>query len=843
MKTTMQRWGLTPVTPDFDQVDEAQLSASGIEPEIAAALGWSTCRDIDQMRADLHSTVDPEQCPSLRMPSRWASAAGQAMIRHEIVRHRPHVPAREYRPGREDRVMKYVGPAGVPTQPYLPMELARTDIMGPTESIWSGPSKKIWITEGEKKAVAHISHIGEACVSVPGVDCWREAGADIPTLHPSIRALGLEGRTVVIGYDTDMWCKPNVLRAAATMALAIAREGGLPVVADWRGDQALKGLDDRLVAVGAAEYRAGHDYVPAIPSACREWVVEASRGRRKREVQDLLSRWVAWCQMIEAVAPKFGGEAKTWRLGKRWWSSWAADMPITITTSDLMRLGRVALPQAEPATDDHPWAIEPGDGWERWHVLSDGTRLPAGTTEILTSSPASGALALIGALTDEGSILAQRHGSYVVYRDGWWQTMETDTLRDRVARWHLRRETADEHPVDATPRWIDDVMTALGNFLRTPSRDLWSASSQRWIACGDVSISLDGEDLMQAPHDPAHRAMIGYDWSWAEAQEQEPTTWDRAAERWMHPGPQHGLDESAALDEADAKWECVTEWFGRQLIQGPAETKRALILVGGAGRGKSTCLEALASAWPSTGRISMSPSLMDREYDLARLSGSTLNVVPEVPTRIASAAVENVKAVVECVSQVRARAAYGAPFDFRPATTHLWAGNDMPDWRDRSGAVWDRLIPIWLEGDKIRGTSADDQDLGVKLQEEIPAMVVRAIRVALRAIRAGRRSIIVPATSQTSVQDEQMMGDTVASWIAESDMFEVDPSGSTWLAAAEIHAEYARWCRDHGHEPMGLQKFVLRAASIGVGRARKRVTGRSNPVSALAMRRVAININ
>jgi len=112
------------------------------------------------------------------------------------------------------------------------------------------PGRRLWITEGVKKADALASR-GEVVVALTGVFNWR---SKLGTLG-DWEDVPLKGREVVVCFDADTVHKPNVLRAMVRLGRWLKSKGVdrvlfLIVPAEVNGTT-VKGADDYLAAGGS----------------------------------------------------------------------------------------------------------------------------------------------------------------------------------------------------------------------------------------------------------------------------------------------------------------------------------------------------------------------------------------------------------------------------------------------------------------------------------------------------------------------------------------------------------------------------------------------------------------
>lgn len=142
-------------------------------------------------------------------------------------------------------LQRYSQPRGTKPELFLP------DLGGiPWEKVKADTSRRLIITEGEKKAAAACK-VGLACIGLGGVECWASKGG-IPLDDWDIFDLG--EREVWIVFDSDIVDKPPVRSAARRLANMLASRGAVVSMVDLPSDDTEKtGLDDFLVTKGLAD--------------------------------------------------------------------------------------------------------------------------------------------------------------------------------------------------------------------------------------------------------------------------------------------------------------------------------------------------------------------------------------------------------------------------------------------------------------------------------------------------------------------------------------------------------------------------------------------------------------
>lgn len=203
----------------------AQLLAdSAITPEVAAARGYAT----EDTAARLHRMGFSKKlkAPGLLIPVH--NASGDIAL-HE---YRPDVP----RVNEQGRPRKY-------EKPWKSTNVI--DVPPPIRHQIGNPDIPLWITEGARKADAAVS-AGLCCVSLAGVDCWRNKD----TALPDWELIALRDREVLVCFDNDVMTKETVRRALTRLTSFLSYRGARVKHVILPGSDGKVGLDDYLAAGG-----------------------------------------------------------------------------------------------------------------------------------------------------------------------------------------------------------------------------------------------------------------------------------------------------------------------------------------------------------------------------------------------------------------------------------------------------------------------------------------------------------------------------------------------------------------------------------------------------------------
>lgn len=209
----------------------AMLAASGITPEHARARGYQSV-DTKQRVRNLNITDSGCGVPGLLIPERRIDGS---------------VWGYQYRPDRPrmraGKPVKYETPRG---------QKNRIDVPPGAGMYLTDPSRDLWITEGCRKAdAAYLA--GLICIALNGVSGWRGTNPQGgKTALPDWNDIALNGRRVVIAFDSDATRKPEVQAQLQQLGNYLTSKGADVAYCWLPADGSDKvGLDDYLAA--------GHD--------------------------------------------------------------------------------------------------------------------------------------------------------------------------------------------------------------------------------------------------------------------------------------------------------------------------------------------------------------------------------------------------------------------------------------------------------------------------------------------------------------------------------------------------------------------------------------------------------
>lgn len=249
---------VTEVSP----VHAEELASSCIGADHIAARGYRTLYGSDDDRAELKTLRIPRfmwrhdtAFPGLLIP--------EYRVTGELIGYqwKPAVPQRNS----DGKPVKYASQSGTPNHLDIP-PLVSDKVRD--------PSNPLWITEGVKKADC-LATLEKAVITLTGVYNWR---SKLGTLG-DWEDIPIQGRTVVVCFDSDARSKRPVMLAMRRLGLWLQSKGAAEVrylivpsevpQGEDRAAVEVKGVDDYFHAGGTLEDLGGH--------AARELPVDGAR--------------------------------------------------------------------------------------------------------------------------------------------------------------------------------------------------------------------------------------------------------------------------------------------------------------------------------------------------------------------------------------------------------------------------------------------------------------------------------------------------------------------------------------------------------------------------------------
>jgi putative DNA primase/helicase len=213
-------------------------------------------------------------------------------------------------------------------------------------------------------------------------------------------------------------------------------------------------------------------------------------------------------------------------------------------------------------------------------------------------------------------------------------------------------------------------------------------------------------------------------------------------------------------------------------------------LVGLSGTGKSTLVNTLVMlAGDSHTSIDLNALARD-QYQFAEVAGKRLVTFSEPDSRepLADGAYKRLVSK----DPITARSPYGKPFSFVPQCKVWGSMNDLPSVRDRSDAVFGRVIIIPMN--RVIAEKDKDYTLDEKLRAERAGIFNWALRGAARLRKQG---FTKARQSEDARKQYQLDNDTERLFLSERCRL----GGEGFVFNDELYGAYVGWCKESGYYP------------------------------------------
>jgi putative DNA primase/helicase len=326
----------------------------------------------------------------------------------------------------------------------------------------------------------------------------------------------------------------------------------------------------------------------------------------------------------------------------------------------------------------------------------------------------------------------------------------------------------------------------------------------RVIACRNGLLDLTDRTLHPATPRFFNRVSVPFDF--------DPHAPQPA--RWL------GFLASIWPDDPDAV-AALREWFG-YVLSGRTDLQKMLLITGPMRSGKGTIARILTAL---VGRDNMSGPTMSSlttNFGLADLIGKSLAVVADarLPRLGAEMIVERLL-TISGEDTVTVDRKHKDPWSGRLPTRFMLLSNELPAFRDQSGAIASRLIILTMQ---VSNLGREDTTLETDLRRELPGILNWALTGLDQLAERGR--FAEPASSAAAVK---LLADAVSPIRAFLDDWCVlGPKAEYHVPKDDLYAAWKDWCRDQDRDYSGTKMTFSRdlfAANVGIEETRVRVGG------------------
>lgn len=402
--------------------------------------------------------------------------------------------------------------------------------------------------------------------------------------------------------------------------------------------------------------------------------------------------------------------------------------------------------------------------------------------------------------------IAYRHGDFYLFKNGCYETLSPDELQSLVARCILTHYGSNELTptvVSSAVKIIEMLTLQRGQcqpFWKSKSSDVASVLVLR-NGVLDMEPMYAGDDPVLIPHTSDLFAMgsVGYDYD----PEARCDLFDEFME-WFSSG--------------DPDVELLLLQFYAYCLLRDLEFQRFLILLGQGDNGKSVYLGTLTRL---VGEFNCSALPFERfsgRFDFAALIDKAVNIAGDA-NEISKVAEGNLRMLSDGASSlVTVERKYHEAFKTRNRARLVFAANISPRWRDRTNALWRRmlLIPCMARvEEKVRK---------LETQFDMSGVLNRVIAAGARLIADG--DFIVPTVVSSAVTSERHDANPSAQFFTEH----VVVSADAFVPMRRLYQSYNDWAKACGYLPLARNNFgkevrthfadQIRAGTISAGKGK-----------------------
>jgi putative DNA primase/helicase len=438
------------------------------------------------------------------------------------------------------------------------------------------------------------------------------------------------------------------------------------------------------------------------------------------------------------------------------------------------------------------------------------------------SNPMAVARTLMPALTSQG------HPNLRHWRNQWmrWERRQWSEVDDTAVRFllysfteHATYTKRDRKGEPVSVGWspnrgrITNLMEALAAVVYTDTRvevpswldgagDVPDAS--RVIACANGLLDLTSRRLMPLTPLFFNRSSVPFDY-------------DPAA-----PQPARWLAFLGSIWPTDPEAiAALQEWFG-YVLSGRTDLQKMLLVVGPMRSGKGTIARVLTAL---VGRDNMGGPTMgslSTNFGLADLPGKSLAVVADARLpRLGADTITERLLTISGEDTIDVDRKFKDPWTGRLPTRFMLLSNELPAFRDQSGAIASRLIILTMT---ISNLGREDTALERDLMRELPGILRWSLDGLDRLIERGR--FAEPASSSAAVA---LLAEAVSPIKAFLDDWCIlGPAEGHHTSKDDLYRAWRDWCQSEGRDHPGTKQMFSRdlfAANVGIEETRPWVGG------------------
>lgn len=682
-------------------------------------------------------------------------------------------------------------------------------------------AETIRLTEGELKADLSWLLSGVPTISAPGVGVWK---ACLPIIE------GFGCRTVHLAFDADAWANDKVAKALVACQAGLVEAGYSVRIERWSrgGDGNPKGIDDALAAGVAVEVLGEEETKAAIEEARRLAMSEEEKVAKAREeaTSTLRTKAAGFASFADVLRDV---EFKAALADLEIYDATEA-AAIIATLSETLKKFKVrefnrSMGEARAAAERKAY----GDN-NLFNLIGEVVDDPHRLARAFLSQECT---------HSDGRTLVYHRQEFFLFNGACFASYK-DISEDLTAaikldfdahhqqalmRYAIKKSAGkagdDKPPVleKVTTRVLNNALQALRSETVAP----WDESLPFWLRDGDWGDRdpleiLVAENLLvhlptleTLPHTPRLFTPYQLSYPWI-ADAAMPRRWERFLYEDLWPHDHRAIRE-------------LQKWFGL-LLTLDTRYQKILMLIGPPGCGKGTIVRVLTALIGKENIATPSLPGLAQPFGLSSLMGKAACIFTDVHAigeqGESSMAFENLLKI-SGEDAVEINRKYHDPISMKLNARLMFVSNKLPSFRDSSGALLRRLVPLQLvslfKGEK------EDMQLTEKLSAELPG-ILRHFAIPGLAMLKQDGGFAIPPSSSSLIDEIKSTLNPVAVFAEEC--LEIIPKDIrdpiNLPKKRDVFAAYCGWCAATKRRASSENTFGanLRATFPHIGDARPR---------------------
>lgn len=235
--------------------------------------------------------------------------------------------------------------------------------------------------------------------------------------------------------------------------------------------------------------------------------------------------------------------------------------------------------------------------------------------------------------------------------------------------------------------------------------------------------------------------------------------------------------------------------------------KKSFLLVGGGDNGKSTLLDAIKAVLGENNISALDLKELGDRFKTAEMFGKLANIGDDIGDEfIANPAI--FKKVVSG-DRVNVERKGRDPFEFNPYVKILLSANDIPQIKDKTGAVVNRLIILPFNAVFTR----DDPDFNPTIRQDILQMECMEcfIRLGVEGLKRiiSNKGFTKSEATEQAAEEYSMMNNPIKGFFAEQEEDYIFRA-----TVDEIYLAYQEYCRGIGVKPEQIESKISFGKSV-----------------------------